>query len=193
MATTAFQLLDFDGDPRGRRYAPVDRERAYGHWLAIRSLARTASDLGIAEGTLRAWARDDEWRQRAEQADREAGAVALRSLVSVATNEVAKSLQVVVNLRDDERVAPKVRLDAAIFVLGIWGIAPAKVSEVTIRPEVNKDANRPDISNELLRELTTQQLSLAENAIRNGNWSEFIASLDSRQREIWRATQDQDL
>jgi len=187
MATSALQLLDFDGDPRGRRYAPVDRERAYGHWLAIRSLARTASDLGIAEGTLRSWAREDEWRQRAEQADQEAGASALRSLVSVATNEVAKSLQVVVNLRDDESVAPKVRLDAAVFVLGIWGIAPAKVSEVTIRPDTAKNTSLPVVSSDLMRSLSTRQLSLAEDAIRNNSWDEFVASLDDHQANIWQA------
>ena len=85
MATSALQLIDFSGDPRGRRYAPVDRERAYGHWLAIRSLARTASDLGIAEGTLRPGHERMIGNSGPQQADREAGESALRSLVSVAT------------------------------------------------------------------------------------------------------------
>src|SRR4051794_23713531 len=109
MATSALQLINSPIDTRGRRYTPEDRGQAYGHWLGTgrRSLAKTARDLGISENTVRAWQREDRWDQRAEREDGEAAAYARRSLANMATNEVAKSLEVVLSLRDDPAVPAK--------------------------------------------------------------------------------------
>jgi hypothetical protein len=169
MAAAALQVINFDGDPRGRRYGPEDRERAYGHWLTCRSLARTARVLGIAENSIRAWAKDDGWVQRAERDDAEAAEFARRSLASVATNEVQKSLETVLALRDDPATPAKTRLDAAIFVLGIWGVAPVKLSEVSVRPAEPKAGVDGALMQERLASLSSDELMALEAAYRTGD------------------------
>jgi hypothetical protein len=186
MATSALQLINSLIDARGRRYGSEEREQAYGHWLGHgrRSLAKTARDLGIAEYTVRSWQREDRWTERAEQEDGEAAAFAQRSLASMATNEVMKSLDVVIALRDDPAVPAKTRLDAAVFVLGIWGVAPTKVSEATVRPPKPRDTLNDEEMSELLRWATPQELMAIEEVYRSGKSSALRAVLDKlRERE----------
>lgn len=179
---SALQLINSDIDPRGRRYTPEDREHAYITWRVVgrRSLTKTSELTGIAENTLRAWFRHDEWKYRSDREDGDAAELARQSLATLATNEVVKSLEVVTQLRDDPSTPAKTRLDAAIFVLGLWGVAPTKNGETSIQPPLIPERGQR-IPTELINSLDSQQLSFAERAIRNGEWSAFYACLTENQ------------
>jgi hypothetical protein len=120
------QLVNFDGDPRGRRYAALDREQAYLMWKVAcrRSFTKTADVTGIAVNTLRTWHKDDGWSARAEADDDEARKVARVALAAHVVDEVQKSLDVIIAIRDDATASTRDRLNAAVYILGISGVAP---------------------------------------------------------------------
>src|SRR5262245_34443972 len=121
MSSVTLQLLNSDVDPRGRRYTAEDREYAYLTWRVVgrRSLVKTRELTGIAENTLRSWAKEESWRERSDREDADVVELARQSLATIATNEVVKSLEVITGLRDDPATPAKVRFDAAAFVLGL--------------------------------------------------------------------------
>ena len=49
-----------------------------------------------------------------------------RSIRAVVNEQVLRSVETAVKLRDDEKVPPKTRLDAAVWLAGIGGVAPVK-------------------------------------------------------------------
>jgi hypothetical protein len=177
------QLGNSGVDPRGRRYTSEEREHAYLTWRVVgrRSLAATAELMGIAENTVRAWAREDGWRDRSDRDDADAAELARQSLATLATSEVVRSLEVVTQLRDDPATPAKTRLDAAVYVLGLWGVAPPKAGEVALRPAERSDRSDRRLPAPLLRTLTPDQITLAERAVRGGEWGPLFAALSDRQ------------
>ena len=177
------QLGNSGGDPRGRRYTTEDREHAYLTWRVVgrRSLAATADLLGIAENTLRAWAREDDWRLRSDRDDADAAELARQSLATLATSEVVKSLEVVTRLRDDPATPARTRLDAAIYVLGVWGVGPSKAGEVAIRPAERNEDGRGVLTEVVIRSITDEQLALADRAGVQDTWEPVYASLSEKQ------------
>jgi hypothetical protein len=115
-------------DPRGNRYAAPDREDAYFCWLAVgrRSFAATSVRTGIAENTLRAWAKADDWAGRARDHDEEAAELGRVAVLATVTAELDPSVHTIVAIRDDPTVPPKVRLEAALALLGLGGLAPLR-------------------------------------------------------------------
>ena len=115
---------------------------------------------------------------RSDREDGDAAELARQSLATLATNEVVKSLEVVTQLRDDPGTPAKTRLDAAIFVLGLWGVAPSKVGEVSLRPtETNQ--KKKWLPKGLIESLSNEQLNLAERAFRDEDLSPLIASFSA--------------
>src|SRR5262245_10021281 len=108
--------LDAERDARGRRYSDDEREAGYVIWKAHgRSSTATADRVGCAEGTIQAWRRADGWDARCAR-EMEAEADAARTAVAaLVTPELAKSIAVVVKIRDDEGAANRDRLQAATF------------------------------------------------------------------------------
>jgi hypothetical protein len=147
MAAEPVQLFN----SHGNRYAAVDHEAAYQSWklAAGRSLRKTADATGISLSTLAGWSKEDGWPCRAQQEDHQ-DAESLRSCIAgVVTTEAVKSIATAAKLRDDEtgKTPPKVRLDAAVWLAGLAGVAPVKqVMNLTerTRPELDPDQPRDD-------------------------------------------------
>jgi len=177
------QLGNSGVDPRGRRYTAEEREHAYLTWRVVsrRSLAATAELMGVAENTVRAWAREDDWRRRSDREDADAAELARQSLATLATNEVVKSLEVVTRLRDEPSTPAKTRLDAAIYVLGLWGVVPPKNGEVSVRPVERAADGQPSLSGAFIATLSPEQLWLVEQASRTREWGPFYAALSNEQ------------
>jgi hypothetical protein len=116
----------------GHRYTAAEREAAYQAWrlAAGRSLRKTAELTQISYGTLGNWSKDERWQERARQEDDEEVKSVRGTLRAVVNNEVLKSIQTAVELRDDAsgETPSKVRLDSAIWLAGIGGVAPIKQS-----------------------------------------------------------------
>ncbi|MDQ3694358.1 MAG: hypothetical protein M3464_12115 [Chloroflexota bacterium] len=114
----------------GNRYTAPDREAAYQAWriAAGRSLRKTADLTKISHGTLGNWSKDDRWQERARQEDDEEAKSLRGALRAVVNSETLKSIQTAVDLRDDATgdTPSKVRLDAAIWLAGLSGVAPVK-------------------------------------------------------------------
>lgn len=168
MAADPVQLFYSSGDPRGRRYTPEEKESAYLTWRLAgrRSLAKTAEIAGIAENTIRSWAKEEGWQQRAEQDDEDASQLARQALASMTTNEVVKSLETVVALRDDPNTPARTRLDAAEYLLGVWGVSPTRVAEVTVRPSEPRGSRSIDPAS--LRNLSDAELAALERSLTSG-------------------------
>ena len=186
MTLVPAQLSNSGVDPRGRRYTTEDREHAYLTWRVVgrRSLAATAELLGIAENTVRAWAREDDWRQRSDRDDADAAELARQSLTTLATNEVVKSLEVVTRLRDDPATPARTRLDAAVYILGVWGVVPSKAGEVALRPSEPREDRRGALTEAVIKSMTDEQLMLAERAGIGEDWGPVGASLAEEQLSL---------
>ena len=128
MAADVVRLLDSPTNPHGRRYSPEEKEAAYQLWrtTAGRSHRRVAEATGIAASTVGTWSQEDGWVERARREDDEDAKSVRRSIRAVVNEQVLKSVEVAVKLRDDEKVPPKTRLDAAVWLPGIGGVAPVK-------------------------------------------------------------------
>jgi hypothetical protein len=125
------KLVNFDGDPRGRRYSALDREHAYLTWTLAgrRSFTKTGELTGVAPNTLRAWHDQDRWAERADGEDDEARKMARVALAAKVVDETAKSLETIIAIRDDATASKRDRLAAAIYILGVSGIAPVVKAE----------------------------------------------------------------
>jgi hypothetical protein len=125
MTATNPRLHDSAPAANGRRYTTEEREAAFLSWVAVdrRSFAKTGKSTAIAESTLREWARLDDWTGRAAEWDVAAAESARVGVFSTVTEELAKSIKTVVDIRDDPTQPGRVRLDAALAVLAIAGIS----------------------------------------------------------------------
>jgi hypothetical protein len=143
MATSALQLRNSSGDPRGRRYTDGDRSTAYRVWTvtARRSYARASVLTGVAENTLRSWALEDGWSARAAAEDEEAAESIKVVVMAAVVAEQERSIATLVALRDTA-TNERVRLDAALALLGIGGIGPKSVA---VGPKEPAKPAKPDL------------------------------------------------
>ncbi|HEV2123245.1 MAG TPA: hypothetical protein VGW38_10785 [Chloroflexota bacterium] len=119
---------------RGHRYTAADRERAYQTWRisAGRSLRNLAQLSGISHGTLANWSKEERWQDRAFREDQEEAELVRKTLGSVLNDQVLKSIETVVKIRDDEKVSAKDRLNAAQWLAGVAGVAPVQKASGTL-------------------------------------------------------------
>lgn len=124
-------------DPRGTRYTREQKEEAYLLWRtgAGRSLRKVAELTGISAGTLSNWARDEDWATRAQRDDAETAKLLQSCIGSVIIEQALKSLDTVIHLRDDAATPPKVRLDAAVFMAGLAGVAELHRGGIQVLPD----------------------------------------------------------
>jgi transcriptional regulator with XRE-family HTH domain len=141
MAAELVQL----SNSHGNRYTAADRERAYQLWRisAGRSLRKLADLSGIAHSTLASWSKEERWQDRASREDFEEAESVRQSLGSVLNDQVIKSIETVVEIRDDLTASKKDRLNAAQWLAGVAGVAPVqKTTGTLIVDEVRERANR---------------------------------------------------
>jgi len=137
MVAAPLQLSNYQDDPRGRRYSADDRERTYLVWRLAgrRSFTKTAELTSIAVNTIRSWHREDGWAARSDAEDRENLEMVRVALAAGIVDEATKSLDTIKAIRDDTTAQHKVRLDAAIWVMGVLGVSPVqKTSLLDERP-----------------------------------------------------------
>jgi transcriptional regulator with XRE-family HTH domain len=129
----------------GTRYTTADRERTYQLWRvsAGRSLRKLAELSGISHGTLANWSREERWQDRAFREDREEAELIRETLGSVLNDQVIRSIETMVEIRDDVTASKKDRLNAAQWLAGVAGVAPVqKTTGTLIVDEVHQRANR---------------------------------------------------
>lgn len=130
------QLSNYQDDPRGRRYSDLEREQAYVTWRyeGRRSFTKTSELTTIAVNTLRSWHQSDGWAERADTEDSEAIEMVRVALAAEIVDEATKSLDTIKKVRDDASAPHKVRLDAAIWVMGVLGVSPIAKTANLERP-----------------------------------------------------------
>jgi hypothetical protein len=115
-----------EANPPSNRFAAEDREAAYVAWKLSRSLKQTADVTGVAIGTLRSWSQRDSWVKRAESEDAERAEIARSHILNRVSGEVTKSVEVLIAIRDDATASNRDRRQAAVDLLGIFGINVSK-------------------------------------------------------------------
>src|SRR5215218_9075407 len=108
------------------RFPVEDREAAYVAWKLSRSIKQTSDVTGIPIGTLRSWSQRYSWTRRAESEDAERAEIARAHIVSKVTDQVGKSVDVLIGIRDDATASHRDRRQAAVDLLGIFGINVSK-------------------------------------------------------------------
>lgn len=126
MVAQPIDLTEYAVNAHGNRYATEDREAAYQSWLLARSVKQVSESTGIPIGTLRSWSQRDSWTQRAESEDAERTELAKSHILGRVADEVAKSVEVLVAIRDDADASNRDRRQAAVDILGIFGINVSK-------------------------------------------------------------------
>jgi hypothetical protein len=124
--------IEADGDPRGKRYTDDDREAAYLLWstTAKQSLQAVGRATGISCSTLGTWHQTKRWQDRYES-EQHARAQLLRSgIVGKVAGEIEKSVDVLIEIRDNTEAANRDRRQAAVDLLSLAGLNPnAKQAE----------------------------------------------------------------
>jgi hypothetical protein len=160
------QLVNLSEDPRGRRYSASDRESAFLMWKVAgrRSFTKTADVTGIAVNTLRSWHHEDDWATRADAEDDDARKMAQVALAAKIVDETQKSLDTIIAIRDDKAASTRDRLNAAIYLLGISGVAPVvKAENPALFPQAKDPA--PSLPTNL-RSLSDDELRTIERSHR---------------------------
>lgn len=161
-------------NPHGNRYTAADRERTYQLWRtgAGRSLRKLAELSGISHGTLGNWSKEDHWQDRAFREDQEEAQLVRETLGSVLNDQVLKSIEVVVKIRDDLAASAKDRLNAAQWLAGVAGVAPVTKTAGTLivdqtqnrrqQERLDTIAARPveELTDFILRRLTDPHASI---------------------------------
>lgn len=164
MASNVVQLIDSSDASHGRRYTESDREAAYQLWRTTggRSLRRVAEITGVAVSTLGTWSQRDGWIIRAQREDREDAESVRTGIGALITQQVARSIEVVIRIRDDEKASSKDRLNAAFWLAGVAGLAPVAKTETALIAKVAAPPEElPD-----LRGLNTDELMALEMKFR---------------------------
>jgi hypothetical protein len=126
MIAQPIDITEYAESAHGNRYATEDRESAYQSWHVTRSVKQVSEITGIPIGTLRSWSQRDSWTQRAESEDAERAELAKSHILGRVADEVAKSVEVLVAIRDDGGASNRDRRQAAVDILGIFGINVSK-------------------------------------------------------------------
>jgi hypothetical protein len=125
--------------PNGRRYTEGDKDAVYLVWktAAGRSRRKTAELTGVSANTVDGWAKDGDWVGRARREDAEDARSLNEALRGVVATHALRSIEVAAKLRDDEsgKTPAKTRLEAAIWLAAVAGIAPVKQSVDLTRRE----------------------------------------------------------
>jgi uncharacterized protein YjcR len=150
MAAVTLQLLNSVSDTRGNRYTDAEHEAAYHCWSTVgrRSFAATGDKTGIAENTLRQWAKAGNWPGRVKIQDAEAAELAKVAVLTSVTAELDRSIAKLVDLRDGAK-NEKVQLEAAHALLNIGGLSTKQTTAtVTKGPAPTPQAPRPRLTDE---------------------------------------------
>jgi transposase-like protein len=146
-AAVSLRLVDDadGGDPRGRRYTPEEKARAYLVWRIAggRSLAKTAKLTGVGEGALAAWHRTEGWARRAEREDELAAYAARGSILATVVDELQKSIATVTGIRDDPTASARDRLAASVWLAGVAGVVPIKDPTTIPKPAHDNTPSLP--------------------------------------------------
>jgi hypothetical protein len=157
MKSTIVRLHDSDPNPNGRRYTQEDREAAYLLWktTAQRSQRKTAELLDIAGSTIGTWSQKDGWVERAEREAAEAAESVRTSMGAMLLPEIMKSVETIIEIRDDKTAPPRDRLAAAMQMLGLAGIAPVTKAQTSliIEPPGRRDDAPMDITGKTVEEI----------------------------------------
>jgi hypothetical protein len=125
-----------DTDKHGRRYTDAEKKAAYLTWriVAGRSARKVAERLDIEERTIRRWIEAESWAARANEEDHDDYGSMRIAAVALVTNEVAPSIEVVKEIRDDKTAMKKDRLAAAFWLAGLGGVSPvSKIEQAVIQ------------------------------------------------------------
>lgn len=150
MAAATLQLLNSVSDTRGNRYTDAEREAAFLCWSTVgrRSFAATSEKTGVAENSLRQWAKAGDWSGRVKVQDAEAAELAKVAVLAGVTAELDRSIAKLVDLRDTAK-NERVMLEAALALLNIAGISTKQTSAtVTKTPAALPQTPRPRLTDE---------------------------------------------
>lgn len=156
MSGELVQLRRTDVVAQGNRYTDADKEAAYQYWRTAggRSFRRTASKLKIADNTIRSWAQSQDWAVRANSEDNEDVYAVRAGTAALVTQELVKSIETVVEVRDDPAAKHKDRLMAAFWLAGLAGVSPVSRIEQAVNAQVIEVVEAlPDFSS-----MTTQEI-----------------------------------
>ncbi len=117
-----------------RRWSDADKESAYFLWrtTAGRNLTLVSKITAIPYNTLDSWKRNNEWRTRADDEEREMRMMPGNAVALVIHNQALPSIMTAVEIRDDRNNQAKDRLNAAIWLGGLAGHVPAQRSQLEI-------------------------------------------------------------